>query len=229
MNINQKISTAIRAYPIQYRCRTDVLHHWFCVNGNGMKWKKGRLVDDYKTKTKSIDAIIAVATDHLRVSDCYGSAEISAKQRVRIAKITSDLTFTYNNAEDLASVSWDSNGVFSRGASGDFPAKSIYPLCKYACMNSVPDDVNPEYLAAVREMIIAVFCSDSCITAPRTTTEQRAASLRNNIEFASNILTELAERFGDGGMVTSYDQWQNNRNNAIRQVLAALNTSTGDK
>jgi len=207
MSINKAIADAIRAYPTLYQCRTDVLHQWFCVIGNGMSWKNGRLVNNYLENPRSLQEIIEFKTEFLRNSESVNET-VDAETRAKIAKIASELTYTYDNADDLALVSWCS----------DFPADSIYPLCEYSKMNTVPDDVDPEYLAAVREMIFAVFESKDIVGSFRRAPEQNEIAMKKIRDFASNVLSSLATRFGDAGMPTSYEEWVEKKNAAKQRV-----------
>lgn len=220
MSLNDAIARNIRRWPTLYACRTDVLHQWFCVNGNGMSWEEGRLVAyDHNKRAPSLKRMIADATEPLRHNQqiFQDDPEQAAKYRVLI-RMEQDLIRTrYQMADDLAQITWDQG--YSAGS--EFPSRRIYPLCEYARMNCVPDDVDAEYLAAVREMILVVFRSDPSNTmCPHdATAEQRAAAHQANIEFADKVLQDLARRFGDGGKVSSYAQFQDNGAQIVRAML----------
>lgn len=220
MTLNQAITRDIRRWPTLYACRTDVLHQWFCVNGNGMEWVNGRLVGYDSTKRMpSLKRIIADATEPLRHNQkiFQDDPEQAAKYRVLI-RMEEDLIRTrYQMAEDLALITWDQGCT----AGSEFPSRRIYPLCEYARMNRVPDDVDPEYLAAVREMILVVFRSDpsNTMTSYDATPEQQTTAHQANIQFADRVLQDLALRFGDGGKVSSYAQFQDRRAQSVRAVL----------
>jgi len=224
--INQAIARDIRRWPTMYSCRTDVLHQWFCVNGNGMEWQNGRLVGYYSTKRMpSLKSRIADATEALRSIQLSYVEDVAqaAKYRVLIRKEEDRVKQVHALADDLAQVSWD------RGISPDpnFAPARIYPLCKYARMNRVPDDVDPEYLAAVREMILEVFRSEPSETliSSGATAEQLTTAHQSNIQFADKVLQDLARRFGDGGMISSHAQYQANRvtvAQGINDILSKL-------
>jgi hypothetical protein len=220
MSLNDAIARNIRRWPTLYACRTDVLHQWFCVNGNGMSWEEGRLVAyDHNKRVPSLKSMIADATEPLRHNQkiFQDDPEQAAKYRVLI-RMEQDLIRTrYQMADDLALITWDQG--YSAGS--EFPSRRIYPLCEYARMNCVPDDVDAEYLAAVREMILVVFRSDPSNTmCPHdATAEQQAAAHQANIEFADKVLQDLARRFGDGGKVSSYAQFRDNGAQIVRAVL----------
>ena len=229
MNLNDAIARDIRRWPTLYACRTDVLHQWFCVNGNGMDWVNGRLVGYDSTKRMpSLKSRIADATEGLRTIQlsCVDDAAQAAKYRVLIRKEEDRVKQAHVLADDLARVSWD-HGVFP---DPNFAPARIYPLCEYARMNRVPDDVDPEYLAAVREMILEVFRSDPSrsLTPSGATAEQQAAAHQANIQFADRVLQDLARRFGTGSMISSHAQYQANRrtiSQGIQAILSKLRAS----
>ncbi len=192
--INKRIADSIRRYPTLYRCRTDVLEQWFCVIGNGMEWQDGQLVSILNTKWMR---------ERLEEDANEMDASTLARYRVMIQQESTRIRFTVENASDLALVEWSHNTPTR--IKDSFSAKSIYPLCSYSRMSQVPDDVDPEYLAAVREMIFVVFRSEPSQYGfdPETNAKQHEA----NIQFASQTLAHLAQRFGDGGRPASYESW----------------------
>jgi hypothetical protein len=204
MGIRQEIADSIRAYPSLYACRTDVLHQWFCVNGNGMEWQGGRLVTGYHERPRTLDEIIAEGTGWMRerledpiMSGTSHESQFRARMRALIAKTEMELRFRYENADDLALVPWDGTIRRSPGLESDFAPRPIYPLCEYACMNTVPDDVDPEYLAAVREMICEVFDAPGTSMPHDAGPEDHERALEANRAFADVVLQDLAQRFPD--------------------------------
>ncbi len=197
--INKRIADSIRRYPTLYRCRTDVLEHWFCVIGNGMEWQDGQLVSIFdESPLPTVEQLAAESTKWMRERLEEDANEMDAstlaRYRVMIEQESTRVRFTVENASDLALVSWSHylNPVLKNVAS----PKSIYPLCAYSRMSQVPDDVDPEYLAAVREMIFEVFsCHNN-----GASNEQTWA----NVKFASEVLSNLAARFGHGGLPLSF-------------------------
>lgn len=236
MGINQDIARAIRRWPTLYRCRTDVLHQWFCVNGNGMDWIDGRLSSRSWSGDEpmpSVEEQIADSTDWMRkrLDEAVGDPVAAAKYRIMIKREAKRIAFNMENAEDLALVPWSM--IYRPSAKDGFlPPAAIYPLCQYACMNEVPDDVDPEYLAAVREMIFVVF--NSRANQPGISCYDEEHNLKvhgENIRFADQVLQDLARRFGDGGMSTSHAGWLESRkkiNASISEMLRSLD-QTGEK
>ena len=210
--LNQMIADSIRRYPGLYRCRTDVLEQWFCVNGNGMEWQDGKLMPSYQDQPMcTIEQHIAFHTEwmHKRLAEAEHANNLQeqARYRAMINREAVNIRYTVENADDLALIPW--NTTYEPDRQDGFNPKSIYPLCEYARMNRVPDDVDPEWLAAVREMIFKVFVSQpNQPPVRRLTAEQAQKQHDDNILFADKVLQDLARRFGDGGEHASYQAWQ---------------------
>jgi hypothetical protein len=153
-----------------------------------------------------------------------GDAIREAKYRVMIRNEAAKISFRMENADDLALVPWSSS---LRSSQHDmFPPVAIYPLCQYACMNEVPDDVDQEYLAAVREMIIAVFNSQPNRPGISCYDEEHNAKVHeSNIRFADGVLQDLARRFPAQGPVSSHAEWKDRMSSFYSSIMAALKRS----
>lgn len=227
--LNKMIADSIRRYPGLYRCRTDVLHQLFCVNGNGMVWENGILQANYdKQSLPTIEQHIAFYTDwmHRRLAEAEeaNSPYDQARYRAMINREAANIRYTVENADDLALIPWST--TYDANRQDGFNPKSIYPLCIYACMNEVPDDVAAEWLSAVREMIFHVFLSQpNQPPVRRHTMEQAQKQHEHNINFADQVLQNLAKRFGDGGDPASYQAWRDNYVKRVakgHQMLAGI-------
>lgn len=225
MTLTESVAQAIHDWPTLYKCRTDVLHHYFCVNGNGMVWENGILVDMYGSSTKAERLLmIENEDDKIEARALCGELTEAEEARIRIDVRRSNMekTFRVKNAKFLALLEWNSNDEHRE-------PKAIYPLCQYACMNEVPDDVQPDWLAGVREMIFCVFRSERASGSYRQTPEQQAAQRAENIDFADKVLQSLHTRFGSpDGLPTSFAHFQANEkstevtmNRILDEILAA--------
>lgn len=229
MSINAAIARDIKCYPTLFGCRTDVLHQWFCVNGNGMEWRGGRLVHRSDSPVPSLASVLAEATHHARkrLHEQDLATHQLARLRVQIAKMESEVTFRYENADDLTLVPWDSVLNGTQTTKSDFAPQAIYPLCEFARMNSVPDDVDPEYLAAVREMICEVFDSSQASTHWQASEQERARAREANCVFADRVLQDLARRFPEGNPFLSRADRDTKRAVAWGKVSQALKRVRG--
>lgn len=229
------IADSIRRYPGLYRCRTDVLEQWFCVNGNGMEWENGKLNAVWEEKPMlTIEQHIAFHTEWMRArlaeAEEANSPYDQARYRAMINREAANIRYTVENADDLALIPWST--TYDANRQDGFNPKSIYPLCEYARMNRVPDDVDPEWLAAVREMIFHVFVSQpNQPPVARYTMEQAQKQHEHNIKFADQVLQNLAERFGYGGEPASYQAWRDNyvkRMAEVHQMLSDIIKDTAN-
>jgi len=201
----QRIVKMIWEYPSLFKNRADCLHQLFCVNGNGYEWEGGVLkgieelgegypVRDPDSVFRSEEEEITAWKKSFK-NDLHTemAQTIRAEGLCRVREHNSKMRFRRENADLLALVEGD--------------RLSIYPLCEYACMAEVPDDIHRDYLAGIREMIFIIFKTPANgigIGTPYTEKEQK-----ENIEFASNILTQLSQRFPKGSEhePTSYEEY----------------------
>ena len=70
-------------------------------------------------------------------------------------------------------------------------------------------------------MILVVFRSDTSNTmcAHDATPDQQTTAHQTNLEFDDRVLQDLARRFGDGGKVSSYAQFQDSGAQIVRAML----------
>lgn len=201
----KRIVRMIWDYPTLFKNRSDALHHLFCVNGNGYEWEQGvlrgidedaqgnrltkRNPDDvFRSEQEEIDSWEKTFKNDL---ESETAQEIRAIGLCRIREHNSKMKYRRDNADLLALVEGD--------------RFNIYPLCEYACMAEVPDDVHPDFLAGVREIIFLVFETPANNFGSGYSEKER----EKNIQFASNVLTQLSQRFPKGHEhePTSYEGW----------------------
>lgn len=217
---------AIRSYPTLYRCRTDVLRQWFCVPGNGMGWRDGKLVDaEPDEEFCSEEEQISWATDFMRIhlerAQEHGDPQRIAECRIRLQMKEDQIRFRMRNADDLALVSW--NHITPQDP---FVPQAIYPLCEYSRLNSVPDDVVPDYLAAVREMIFEIFASKPNQPGlSHLSAEENRQVHADNLKFADQVLQSLHVRFGSSGIPTSLAEFQDRRKNCLMEINKMLDAT----
>jgi len=127
---NETIRTAIICFPTLFKTRADVLHHLFCVIGNGYTWHKGELVHSYPEDEQPWTA----KNERESFARMGGPADLLkeiTEKRVKenqavvdnIDAVVQDLTFT----------------------------RSIYPQSTTAFLFNIPADVTPDWAAAAEE------------------------------------------------------------------------------
>ena len=62
--INDTVKLALLSYPTLFSSASDVLHHLFCVNGNGYYWENGELIGGEDTSTIDSNALAEKGRDN---------------------------------------------------------------------------------------------------------------------------------------------------------------------
>ncbi len=221
-SLDRYVAEAIRNYPTLFKNRTDVLQHLFFVNGNGLEWVDGMLIDRYDNAAK--DRARDLRDEAAELAECaepheedgiipeahrrYYEQQI-ARIRTGVRKHNLLVQFTIDHADMLALMPWDRE------------LHSIYPICEYAKMCNVPDDVKPDWLAGIREMIFALFACDVTKKRPDRTDAEHENERQQNIAWCDKVLQDLTTRFGTDGCPTSHAEWSE-RSRANREKMAKL-------
>lgn len=113
-------------YPDLFATRKECYNHLFCVIGNGCVWKRGQVVrcDGYDKPEK-----LVIQEEH----DDYASACL-----VPLAKQTEENVKKHDAEMEI---------LRRAGVKEPF----WYPLSEYSLINRVPEDVKPDWKAAVEE------------------------------------------------------------------------------
>ncbi len=140
MNVANTIKQGLLGYPSLFQTPGDVLHQLFVVNGNGYEWAGGQLVywtDGRKDATEWIEAQIAEARErgHSEGLELYYE---EMQHRFEFTKLNIDRIVEHGEHRYR---------------------KSIYPICQYAKIMCVPDNVQDDWLAAAYQ-----FCEDCMVT-----------------------------------------------------------------
>lgn len=123
MNVELTVKISRLGYPGIYRTRFDVLHHLFCVIGNGYEWRGGEIVEMCEdASTVAAMEIVLCRHKHPMPFDSI-DAEIKAGRKA--AKAHDD----------------DFLSVFDRNPK----MYGWYPLSEYALLVNVPENVRPDW------------------------------------------------------------------------------------
>lgn len=200
MDLEDLIKFSIRNYPSVYKSRTSVIHHLYCVIGNGYEWEEGRLVGDEEVLA---DSEVFLDEDK-QLKDWKHVQSVTGVQKSSVANIKAwvgltnvELKFIRDNVDLFALV--------------DKLPHRIYPLCDYSRMAFIPDDVKPDYLLGALEAILLIFRTPA--------QEQYSERERNsNIQFADCVLQSLHQRFDMGDKPKSYVDWRQRIQDGLRQI-----------
>lgn len=128
--VDKTVRTAILCFPTLFKTRGDVLHHLFCIIGNGYRWHKGELVhmfpeDDQPWTAENQRKSFAHMGGHADILKEITEKRVKENQAVvdNIDAAVQDLTFT----------------------------RSIYPQETTAFLFNIPADVTPDWASAAEE------------------------------------------------------------------------------
>jgi hypothetical protein len=141
-NFDRAIAEAICRYPGLYESRASVLHHWFCVIGNGMDWIDGKLQNVYPEAFREPEEVknIDLSKDSWEIAG-------DIKHNLSLAK----QAMIKGNADLIALLPWELSTRL----------RWIYPMDKkYSKLACFPDNIHPEYLQGIVEMIEIIFSTD---------------------------------------------------------------------
>lgn len=145
MTVKNTLKRSLMKYPSIFENKWDVYHQWFIVNGNGMEWKNGELVDIYDNKPiKLEDAIIKHVDFYLteNISELLNESDyfLEITLKGKIERLKQDIIDTFQWENKLSDFTCD-----------DF--ECFYPLCEYSKILNIPDDVKPDWKEAAIEML----------------------------------------------------------------------------
>lgn len=180
MTLKNNIRASLLYYPDIFDNALDVLHHLYCVNGNGYEWVNGELVE-YSGREWSIsikDAIDYHIANKLSKGDIRSTIDtvinrhdidVIKLSRELSDKLSKEVTSAVNMTLDIEHRAND----FSIATLNDYPdsftcmirernknnpnnmffAWRLYPLCEYSKLCTIPDDVKEDYLEGAEKMI----------------------------------------------------------------------------
>lgn len=150
MTVETTLQKMFDEYPDLFSTRQECYDFLFCVIGNGYEWKRGQIVPCEYEEDRNIQIQEeAEAADYAALTAAWESAGIKPKavqSEANIAKKQEDDSWLHNmkRENDLA------DGLPDIGPY-DPDKRHWYPICEYSLINNVPDDVKPDWKAAVEE------------------------------------------------------------------------------
>ena len=174
MNVKDTVRNSLLCFSGIHRNILDVYDHLFCVIGNGFEWKGGELVESDEDKPISLlDAVRHVVEFELLESAAISSSAsfdydkenpdpegmLRKYSRKRYESIMEELDmmeridermddFTVPTSEKYAGMKPIEETACHLGE----PVWQFYPLCEYSKMCCIPEDVKPDWLAALRQL-----------------------------------------------------------------------------
>ncbi len=139
MTPNDTIRELLLEYPSLFKSRGDVLHHLFCVIGNGYEWVDGELVSRYSDDRSSFTNPTDRAIDRILTRLRLNLADDARSNNSHVI----DVELSY---KALAEINYARNAIDIRLNNYTFEG-SLYPACPdYAKLWNYPDDLSYDWM-----------------------------------------------------------------------------------
>lgn len=163
MTVENTLRRSLLTFPSIFANALAVYDHLFCTNGNGYEWENGELVEicgfGYDTVEDAVKGLLHSSlvnefngSDSLtrlliRDAEHIGIPILKVKNR-RICRYV-DMIYDIDNRMKDFSIP-DDEEIKKRVKDYKW---SLYPICKYAQICNIPDDVKPDWLEACDRMM----------------------------------------------------------------------------
>ena len=173
MKLKDSVINSMREYPSISGNKLDVYDHLFLTNGNGYDWVNGELIEPSNEKPNVIsieEAIDNLFNDEYRIDLTtdrmfFFIGELNKEEKVVKESLQYDLkryaqnVKTIINAEKLVNQSlFEIEPIIS--LDGLEPECILYPLSKYSKIMNIPDDIKPDWLDGIKELMDYLLNSD---------------------------------------------------------------------
>lgn len=178
-SVEQTVRNDLLLWPSIHVNRFSVLHHLFCVIGNGFEWKNGELVETGSKGCKDVsieEAVKRIIDDELSIKDILSymflgmlssdkdkASPFIEEEKLNI--VNDERKRIINDINDLVSMSFR---IDERQADMSYPSyekypyhtvklyknydTKFYPICEYSRLCNLPDDIKTDWLIAARDM-----------------------------------------------------------------------------
>ena len=178
-SVEQTVRNDLLLWPSIHVNRFSVLHHLFCVIGNGFEWKDGELVETGLKESKDVsieEAVKRIIDDELSIKDILSymflgmlssdkdkaspfieeeKLNIVNDERKRIINdINEKVSLTFRIDERQADMSYPSYEKYPYHTVELYKNYDVkfYPICEYSRLCNLPDDIKTDWLIAARDM-----------------------------------------------------------------------------
>lgn len=196
MKLKDSVINSMREYPSISGNKLDVYDHLFLTIGNGYDWVNGELIEPSNEKPNVIsieEAIDNLFNDEYRIDLTtdrmfFYIGELNKEEKVVKESLQYDLkryaqdVKTIINAEKLVNQSlFEIEPIIS--LEGLEPECTLYPLSKYSKIMNIPDDIKPDWLDGIKELMDYLLNSDfPSVVEYRTTYKNELNQIVQRIE-----------------------------------------------
>lgn len=156
MTFKDTIKSMIIMFPRLFSTKLSMYNHLFLTNGNGYRWVNGELISEDDKENCSIeDGLEALFNDELQYDFLEDYLEAttdsehiinyfkrSNKEKLELSKVILNYEKIINEKLYITN------------------EEILYPLCKYAKILNIPDDVKEDWKDAIKEFIHYIMTSE---------------------------------------------------------------------
>ena len=156
MTVKDTLKSMLIMYPLIFPNKLSLYDHLFLTNGNGYKWENGELISgDNKENCSIEDGLEELLNDELQydflsdfleetsdVEDIINYIKRRNKKNLELAKVI------INHEKIMNEKLYITNEV------------ELYPLCKYAKILNIPDDIKDDWKDAIKEFLDFIMTSE---------------------------------------------------------------------
>jgi hypothetical protein len=194
MKLEKQIYRLIWDYPTLYHNRTDALHHFFIVNGNGYHWSNGemRSFDDTKklVALDYIDNYLAIEFEKRKQEMADWPEKLQDLAHRQVQNMEAHLA-------ERAAETREVRQQIEQRMRGKPPIKGLYPLCEYAKICNLPDNIKEDWLLGAQEALdlaLAVNADELAVAYGYSMTlEQQEAEYQRNQGYLHAAQTRINE------------------------------------
>lgn len=156
MTIKDTIKSMIIMCPRLFPTKLSVYNHLFLTNGNGYRWENGELISENDEENCSIeDGLEALFNDELQYDFLESYLNVTTDEEdiinyfKRRNKEKLELTKVIVNYEKIIN-----EKLYLTDK------EELYPLCKYAKILNIPDDIKDDWKDAIKEFLDFIMTSE---------------------------------------------------------------------
>ena len=152
MKAEETIKKCILSCPLIFKNKLEVYNHLFLTNGNGFKWVNGELIDDSLNNDYSLeDSIYDILLDDFKYDlltstvELYSEYDDEATDKI-IERFKSFNEKNFNLIKHVLSID-----KLMDMSLDECEINNLYPLCKYACILNIPDNITDDWKECVKK------------------------------------------------------------------------------
>lgn len=167
MKYKESLALSFKFYPTLYEKEEDVLHQYFFVNGNGLSWFEGELVElKYDRHTGDAWPYTLEELEARNVRDKESLKRQRQEMRQSMKALfpedyagrtdDDDSWMDPETPEEIAAYHKKHKELFASFMGiEEYEAerRKLYPLCEYARILHLPDNIKPDWLDAAERAI----------------------------------------------------------------------------